>query len=161
MTLATADDQKKFNLSYASSEACTLCGAPSGDIKHLIAFCTKLCYVKEKCPLAKILPFLPAPVLRGIPPAMTINEHGPFWKEETAPYEASVFWNDYRKAQQSAMTRQFIHQLPEADKVLNARTVMHKYRNDFAILDWDLPPKSLEKAPDEPNVYNDGSLKNA
>ena len=81
VTLAIADDQKKFELSYASSEACTLCGAPNGGIEHLVAFCSKLCHVRTRCPFAKLLPFLPAPVLRGIPPAMSIDAVGPFWKE--------------------------------------------------------------------------------
>ena len=92
---------------------------------------------------------------------MTINAGGFFWKEAETSQETIAKWNDYRKAQPNAMTRQFIHQLPEADEDLNARTVMHKYRNDFAILDWELPPKLLEKAPEEPNVYNDGSLQNS
>ena len=89
---------------------------------------------------------------------MTINHGGPFWKETETSQEAIAKWNDYRKVQPNAMARHFIHQLPEADKELNARMVMHKHRSDFAILDWELPPKSLEKAPEEPNVYNDGSL---
>ena len=41
---------------------------------------------------------------------------------------------------------------------MNARKVMHKHRNDFALMDWVLPPRLQEKAPEEPNVYNDGSL---
>ena len=38
---------------------------------------------------------------------------------------------------------------------------MHKHRLDFALIDWELPPKSKDKAPQDPNVFNDGSLKNA
>ena len=44
---------------------------------------------------------------------------------------------------------------------MNARKVMHKHRDDLALIDWDLPPKAEAGAPDEPNVFNDGSLKHS
>ena len=160
ITLATADDQKKFELDYASSEACTLCGALSGGIEHLVAFCSKLCHIRGKSPIAKLLPYLPAAVLRGIPPAMGIDEHGPFWKEQVND-EAMKQWNEVRKTQPQPLARQFLHELSEEDRQMNARNVMHKHGNDFALIDWALPPRAEEKAPEEPNVYNDGSLKNS
>ena len=59
------------------------------------------------------------------------------------------------------MAEQFLRNLGEADKQLNARQLMHKHRKDFAKIELVLPPKSTQNAPENPNVYNDGSLKNS
>ena len=78
ITLATADDQKKFELDFATSEECSLCGAPKGGLDHLVATCTKLHHVREKNQIIKLLPYLHTPVLRGIPPAMEIEAQGDY-----------------------------------------------------------------------------------
>ena len=89
VTLATADDHKRFELDYASSNACTRCGAPSGGVEHLLAHCPKLCHIRSLSPIAKLLPYLHDAVLRGIPPAMSIEAVGPDWKDESTTYEAT------------------------------------------------------------------------
>ena len=161
VTLAIADDEKKHELGYTTTSACSLCGDSKGGFEHLMASCTALSHVRTKCPFASLLPHLPAQVLRGIPPAMSIEGTGPFWHEEETSWLATSLWCDLRKIRPTPKTRQFIHLLPDADKKLNARQIMHKHRSDFALLDWELPPLATETAPEEPNVFNDGSLKNS
>ena len=92
---------------------------------------------------------------------MSTEAFGPYWNEDNTSHEAAKQWNEHRKTQPNAAARQFLYALPEVDNKLNARMVMHKHRSDFALLDCDLPPKSKDKAPVVPNVFNDGSLKNA
>ena len=145
MTLATADDHKTFELDYATSDACTVCGALNGGLEHLIVHCSKLCEIRKCSPIANLLPHLPPAVLRGIPPAMGTEVVGPYWKEEGTTQQAMRQWNDYRKVQPRAAASQFINELPEEDQQLNARKVMHKNRSNFALIGWELPPKALEQ----------------
>ena len=54
--LATADDQKRFELDYANSDGCLLCGSPGGGMEYLIDCCPTLSHIGNSSPIAKLLP---------------------------------------------------------------------------------------------------------
>ena len=107
VTLSTADDLKQIEMDYASSESCSLCGNAEGGYEDLMVCCPKLLHVRESSPLSRILKFLPAAILRGLPPAMGQTLTGAYWKE-AEHLDATRAWDDFRKIQPKALTTHFL-----------------------------------------------------
>ena len=91
---------------------------------------------------------------------MSQNQTGAYWDEIEKP-ETEKAWLEIRKVQPKPLAKNFFRNLDDNDKKLNARQLMHKHRKDFIKIEWALPPQSIHNAPETPNVYNDGSLKNS
>jgi len=67
----------------------------------------------------------------------------------------------FERLSQKPLAKSFLRNLEDGDRKLNARQLMHKHRKGFAKIEWTLPPTTTHSAPQTPNVYNDGSLKNS
>ena len=55
VTLATVDDEKKFELGYSTTDHCTLCGGNEGGYDHIATCCPMTEHVRQSSPLKRIL----------------------------------------------------------------------------------------------------------
>ena len=152
-----------------SGGKCRHCGKENADNIHTLWNCPIIAKHK-KIKIEKVQDYrnLPKAILQGIPESMTWRLDEPFWGK--AEVEKPLFRNeigfkgiagnmDIRSASNKSANIEYILQNREIPKELNARQIFAKLKEcTYNNTSKERPWKCSATAPEEINVYTDGSL---
>ena len=150
-----------------SDGKCVHCGLEVADTKHILWECKAIHKHRSNLKLAEVDPsILPKSVLNGLPPSMTINLDKRFWEKE-ADYvndnptysvdSVQVKRRKLRNESNKAILEDTLKAKGIVDKDLNARQAFQRIKINNDPNHLPLPYECRLQAPDEINVYTDGS----
>ena len=154
-----------------SNGVCRHCGKKVNDISHVLWQCGEISKHRVNKELCNIDPdALPCYIKHGIPAAMTTNVKGPYWCEDRDTNQISSNENlcnaiglatGKKQAVVASCKQQEIHDtLANAgidSNTHNARQAFQGIKSNKEPPHLALPHKCTAKAPQEINVYSDGS----
>ena len=157
-------ERKMCSFGYVASSSCPFCGHPDQTFDHIIYQCPEFDGPRRAGP-AWLMDFdfdrIPRYLRQGLPPAMTSSITASFWGEEPQDGRMDDFLGQtvHGVDRTSMQANRLLESSLIKNKNFNARQAFQALRGGTPSMDFQDIETVNEDPPDEPNVFNDGSLK--